>query len=298
MPFGALSLVAQRKRKQPNTGGFPYRPPRAPAATMNWQTLLNHQRQTGQPINFDALRAAGYKGPGGTAAPGTQTGKPTAGAGGGGPAEAAAAATARLGDDAQASAARAQAIFEATQKAAALNAASAYSETDLEEAIRRLRQQRPTDESNAKNAANSAGLLYSGKLVGDLGNIGAEYVRREGDARQSFNRAEADRQAQRAQIGEESTLAQSAIDAALAERQAQRDAEAAAAGVLAPPSPSATTTSGKPRRVNYAQLAKLGLRVEIRGDKIVVVDRQGRVIPGAVPGVAGGRRYVQLPGGI
>lgn len=289
MALGALSLVAQRKRKQPNTGGFPYRPPRAPSAP-NWQTLLNHQRQTGQPINFEALRSAGYKGPGGkTTAPG--------GAAAHTPAQAAAANRVSLGDDAQAAAARAQAIFEATQKAAALDAASSYSATDLDEAIRRLREQRPTDETNAKNAANSSGLLYSGKLVGDLGNIGTEYVRREGDARQTFNRAEAERQAQRAQIAQEQALAQSAIDAALAERQAQRDADAAAAGVLASPS-TAKATGGRPRRVNYAQLAKLGLRVEIRGDKIVVVNRQGRVIPGAVPGVAGGRRYVQLPGGI
>lgn len=141
-----------------------------------------------------------------------------------------------LADDAQAAAARAQAVFDATSKRAAIQAAGSYDASDLEEAIRRMLLQRPDEENAAKNTANAAGLASSSTLVKNLGDIGTRYVRGEADARQAYGRRESERQTQLGEVGQAGLLSDAAIDAALADRLAQRDADAAANNAL-PPKP-------------------------------------------------------------
>lgn len=282
---GMLGLVKPKKKRQPisfggkdynaATGQQPAKAPSAPSAPgpTSWQGLLNHQRQTGQPIDFGALQAAGYRGP----PPGARRQDDAAKQ---------AASPVPLADDAQAAAARAQAIFEATQQRSAIDATGALDATDLAEAVRRLRAQRPDDENAAKNAASAQGLFSSGYLVKNLGDIGSRYVRAEGDADEAFRRREAERTTQGASLDAQAQLTQAVIDAELAERQAQRDAQAAQAGTLA---------SG-PRQVAYKDMAAQGLSVAARDGRFVVLDRNGNVIPGATLHVAGKRRYVRLPG--
>lgn len=86
--------------------------------------------------------------------------------------------------------------FNANQQLNALNAQSGYDRTDLQERLRLLSQQEPVVEQRATNSANSRGLLYSGALGSQIGDLQTQYLRNQSQAQQAFARAEAQRQAQ------------------------------------------------------------------------------------------------------
>lgn len=150
----------------------------------------------------------------------------------------------KLVDDAQAAAARAQGIFDVTQRTNALQQAGAYDATDLAEAIRRLNTQRPEDERNAKNAANAAGLASSSTSVQQLGDIARAYTRQQGDLEDRYARAEAERAQQIADLEAQRALNETAIDQALSERQYGRDQEAALLNALAGPKTAVSGQAG------------------------------------------------------
>lgn len=292
MALGAFISARPKKKRQPLTIGGAPKAPSAPSAP-RWGTAAGalaltdawkkaNQPRFGTKAGEDALRAAWAQANPGQALPeqaprwGTEAGNkalteawqaanpgqtlsaPASGESGGGGGKAAS-KVGPLADDAQAAAARAQAIFDATQKRAALRASSAIESADLEEAIRRMRGQRPDDERNAKSAANNAGLFYSGALVKQMGDIGTDYVRREGDQRTVFDRSEAARRAQLAEVDQTETLASAAIDAALAEREARRAAERAEAGTLAgPDGTDETPASSAPASAAPAPAPRIG----------------------------------------
>lgn len=152
-----------------------------------------------------------------------------------------------LVDDAQAAAARAQALFDRTQQISQLNQQSAYDRGDLEEAMRRMGMQRPLVEQQTRENANRSGLLFSGILGKRLGDVATDYARREGDARSGFDRRESDRSTRRRAAEQQAVLLNEAITQALVDRQTQRDAETAAAGALVAPAADASppdTSSG------------------------------------------------------
>jgi hypothetical protein len=103
------------------------------------------------------------------------------------------------------------------------------------EALRRMAQQRPEDLTQANRNYNRQGLFYSGALGKARGDIEADYVRQEGDTTAAYQRAHDAREAARQALLSGFSLEQAAQMAAAADRQAQRDADAASMGALAGP---------------------------------------------------------------
>lgn len=145
-------------------------------------------------------------------------------------------------DDAQAAAARAQALFDRTQSLAGLQQQGIYDANDLAEARRRLLEQQPKDEQAAKEAANRQGLFYSGVLGKQLGDIETSYARQIADQQAAYARREAARLAAIDALKQGAPLSDAAITADEIGRQETRDAATAAAGGLAPPASTTTAT--------------------------------------------------------
>jgi hypothetical protein len=150
-----------------------------------------------------------------------------------------------LGDDAQAAAARAQALFDRNQRIGQLQQQGVYDSQDLAEALRRMHEQQPKDEQQTREGANRQGLFYSGQLGQRLGDLTTQYARREGDQQQNYQRREAARVAAIDALNQGASVEDAGITAALLDRLTAGDVEAAGSSSLvanptapAPPVPS------------------------------------------------------------
>lgn len=155
--------------------------------------------------------------------------------------------------DADYYAALGQAQFKAGQQRADLDQQSAYAKTDFDEALRRMLERQPRDIQAAREVANRAGLLYSGNLGRQEGDINTTYLRQQSDAQQSYDRAEAAREAARRALEAGLSVDDAALQAAAVDRRVARDTGKADAGLLAPAAPAtskpaAATAPTKPPR--------------------------------------------------
>lgn len=150
------------------------------------------------------------------------------------PSAAAAPQDAPLVDDAAATVARAQDLFQRGQQLGELDTQGRYDKEDVAEALRRMAGQRPKDQQNTREGANQQGLYYSGTLGKRLDDLAVDYARREADQQRDFQRREEARKAARAAIESGAPLEDAAISAALAERRVAGDTTAADAGGLVP----------------------------------------------------------------
>jgi hypothetical protein len=164
-------------------------------------------------------------------------------------------------------AAAAQNQFKAGQSRNELDQQSAYAKTDFDEALRRMLEKQPRDVQAAREAANKAGLLYSGTLGRQEGDINTGYLRQQADMRQQFDRSEAAREVARRAIESGLSLDDAAQLAAAVDRQTARDTAKADAGMLVPdrskkppsskPSTSKPGSRGAPRRCRAARRRSL-----------------------------------------
>jgi hypothetical protein len=136
--------------------------------------------------------------------------------------------------DSQYFASQAQRQFQANTQLGELDRQAGYDRTDFDEALRRMREQKPREQDQARSSRNRQGLFFSGHLGQDLGDIETQHVRQESDARQAFERRERAREEARWVIREGGSLEEAAERAAAVDRQLQRDQEAAADRALAP----------------------------------------------------------------
>ena len=90
----------------------------------------------------------------------------------------------------------AQNQFRANQQIAQLNAMSANERAALGENLRLLGEQQPILRQNSTNRANANGLLYSGALGRQIGDLQTQYVRQQARLNDTFGQHEASRQAQ------------------------------------------------------------------------------------------------------
>lgn len=100
-------------------------------------------------------------------------------------------------------------------------------QTAYAEALRRFREQQPRQEETTVNQANKAGLLYSGTLGRELGDIRTNAIRQEADMRGAYDSRQRARQAARQALMDGGTLDDAAAAAAAVDRQIQRDTSAA-----------------------------------------------------------------------
>jgi hypothetical protein len=127
----------------------------------------------------------------------------------------------------------AQQRFRAQQQLNQLGTQSAYARTDFQEGLRRQAQQQGQDIQATRENAAREGLFYSGQLGKREGDVNTQYARRTGDLRLNFDRGEAARQAARRALAAGASIDEAAAEAAAVDRQLQRDAQAAADGILA-----------------------------------------------------------------
>jgi hypothetical protein len=127
----------------------------------------------------------------------------------------------------------AQQRFRAQQQLGQLGTQSAYARTDFDEALRRMGQQQGQDIQTTRENAAREGLFYSGQLGKREGDVNTQYARRTGDLRVNYDRGEAARQAARRALAAGASIDQAAAEAAAVDRQLDRDAQAAADGILA-----------------------------------------------------------------
>lgn len=151
--------------------------------------------------------------------------------------------------------------FDAQQGLNNLNQQSAYDKTDLTEALRRLLEQQPKDVQNAREAANRQGLLYSGHLGQQVGDINTGYVRSQSDQQQGYDRREAARAAARHAIEAGLPIDEAAALAASVDRSTVRDTGLADAGALPAvtplaPTPAAAAPPVKPKTYNQPKPKK------------------------------------------
>ncbi len=143
-----------------------------------------------------------------------------------------------------------QANFQAGQKENAINQQSAYDRIALAEAQRQLEQREPVLEQNATNTANGQGLLYSGALGNQIGNMKTALLTTEANQNQGFAQREAGRQSQIQ--GVQANLPYSELAARLASIERANRA-AASAALTAPPMPAAATDAlGVPRAQGHS----------------------------------------------
>lgn len=124
--------------------------------------------------------------------------------------------------------------FQAGESRRRIGEQSAFEKASMAEAIRRLTEAQPQIEQRATNGANSRGLLFSGALGQQIGDLRTDTLRRQTDAQNTFDQHETQR---RGQLG--------AIDAGLIEdrKSALQDAIDRAvqgdlnAPLVAPPEP-------------------------------------------------------------
>jgi hypothetical protein len=139
-------------------------------------------------------------------------------------------APAAYAPDAQYYAEQAQRLFQKNQQLASFDTAHTRDTTQLNEALRQMREQQPLDQGKAQVGANKAGLFYSTALGNQLGSIAKTYAQRQARA------------AARAALEQGYTLDDAAAQAAAADRQIGRDTSAADAGALVAETPTAPTT--------------------------------------------------------
>jgi hypothetical protein len=157
-------------------------------------------------------------------------------------------------------AAAAQNQFKAGQSRNELDQQSAYAKTDFDEALRRMLEKQPRDVQAAREAANKAGLFYSGYEGRQEGDINTSYLRQQADMRQQFDRSEAAREVARRAIESGLSLDDAAQLAAAVDRQTTRDTAKADAGMLVPdatkkPASSKPSTSKAGRSGGVASLS-------------------------------------------
>jgi hypothetical protein len=104
-----------------------------------------------------------------------------------------------------------------------------------DEALRRLRADRPKDTAQVGVGANKQGLFYSSTAGNRLDDLATSYARREGDVQSGFDTQERARLAARTAIENGYPIDEAALHAEAAGRQITRDTSAADAGALAPP---------------------------------------------------------------
>lgn len=171
-----------------------------------------------------------------------------------------------LADDAQAAAARAQALFERSQRISALQQQGSDDATDLAEAVRRMREQQPKDEQSAKESRNRQGLFFSGILGKQLGDIATQYTRRQADEQTAFDRRQAARAAALSALEQGAPIDDFAITAALADRATARDQQLAGSGSLvANPEPVAVAPVAPVVKLPKASPAKAFQTIVKRG---------------------------------
>lgn len=115
-----------------------------------------------------------------------------------------------------------------------INLDEGYDSANLHKAIRLLQEQRPQDQTNAKESANKAGLFYSGQLGKQLGDIEVDYTRRQQDLQGDYDYRKSQRD-----LGRERAIRGVGLDGAdlLGEAQGRattRDAALADAGLFGP----------------------------------------------------------------
>lgn len=123
-------------------------------------------------------------------------------------------------------------LFQRRQKLEELDRQSGQGQQDLQEAIRRLGEQRTTSLQTTTEGANRQGLLYSGQLGKRLGDVETQFTRQQGDMTRDQERQQAAIAAARHAIEAGAPLEEAAASAAASDRQIQRDEDAAAANML------------------------------------------------------------------
>jgi hypothetical protein len=188
--------------------------------------------------------------------------------------------------DAQYYADSAQDEFSRQGKLGDLGQQSAYDATDLQEALRRMRDQQPRDVQHTQEAAAKQGLFYSSRTGEQVGDVNASYARQESDAQQAYDRREAGRQAARTALEQGKSVDEAARLAESIDRQVTRDTTAADAGVLATnPGPAKPKPKAKPT-------SKTGVNPST-GERFTVVTVGGKTYH-YYPNRTGSRRRVRV----
>lgn len=120
-----------------------------------------------------------------------------------------------------------QLAFQRNQKLQELSTEGEQDRTNSDEALRRFREIQPEQETAATNQANKAGLLYSGTLGKNLGDIRVNAIRQESDMRGAYDNRERARAAARQALENGATLEEAAAQAEAIDRATTRDSEAA-----------------------------------------------------------------------
>jgi len=146
----------------------------------------------------------------------------------------------------------AQEQFRANQQIAQLNALSQNEKAALGENLRLLGEQQPVLQQNATNRANLSGLLYSGTLGRQIGDLQTNFVRQQARLNDTFGQHEASRRAQIEGINQQLGFDDLAARLAAIERasQAAQGAPLDPGGAFAGPSVPVVrkTAPGRPRR--------------------------------------------------
>jgi hypothetical protein len=126
--------------------------------------------------------------------------------------------------------------FEAQQKRVQLDEEGTSALSGYNESLRRMQEQTPRQMETATNQANKAGLLYSGTLGRNLGDIQTTALRAQGDLRGSYDQGERARAAARTALEQGATVDEAAAAAEAIDRQMTRDQTAAQERGLVPES--------------------------------------------------------------
>lgn len=120
-----------------------------------------------------------------------------------------------------------QLAFQRNQRLGELDTEGQQDKTNFQESLRRFREMQPRQEEQATNSANRAGLLYSGILGRELGDIRTNAIRQEADMQGAYDNRERARAAARQALQDGATLEEAAAAAEAVDRQTGRDSEAA-----------------------------------------------------------------------
>lgn len=127
--------------------------------------------------------------------------------------------------------------FEAQQRRAQLDQQSSEALTGYTESSRRMQEQTPLQLRAATASANKAGLLYSGTLGKNLGDINTQAIRSQLDLRSNYDQGERARQAARDALEQGATVDEAAAEAEAVDRGIARDQTAATNRALVAESP-------------------------------------------------------------
>lgn len=133
----------------------------------------------------------------------------------------------------------------------------ANASTNLQEALRRLAERHPIDMHNATDQANAQGLIASGHLGRQLGDLETQYRQGVNDQNTANDQAHAARSAAREALLSGVPLYEAAQLAAAADRQSQRDTNNPALGV---PNPTTAADIGKPTAEQIAAYIAAGTK--------------------------------------